>query len=48
MRLTALEAQAGILDPVGRDELWRRAEGTGSRLVAMEARRRRAVIQVEA
>jgi hypothetical protein len=48
MRLTALEAQAGILDPVGRDELWRRAEGTGSRLVAKEARRRRAVIQVEA
>jgi len=42
MRLTALEAQAGVLDAAGRDELWRRAEGAGSRLVALEARRRRA------
>lgn len=41
MRLTALEAQAGILDPAARDELWRRAEGEGSRLVALEAKRRR-------
>lgn len=41
MRLTALEAQAGVLDPAGRDELWRRAESSGSRLVALEARRRK-------
>jgi len=39
MRLTALEAQAGVLDLAQRDELWRRAEGSGSRLVALEARR---------
>jgi len=41
MRLAALEAQAGALDENGRDALWRRAEGSGSRLVALEARRRR-------
>ena len=41
MRLTALDAQAGVLEPAQRDELWRRAETSGSRLVAMEARRRR-------
>lgn len=41
MRLTALDAEAGVLDPAARDELWRRAEGSGSRLVALEARRRR-------
>lgn len=41
MRLTALDAQAGVLGMAERDELWRRAEGSGSRLVAMEARRRR-------
>ena len=41
MRLCALEAQAGVLDPGERDELWRRAETSGSRLVALEARRRR-------
>ncbi len=40
MRLTALEAQAGVLDAAGCDELWRRAEASGSRLVALEARRR--------
>ena len=39
MRLAALEAQAGVLDLAERDELWRRAEGSGSRLVALEARR---------
>ena len=38
-RLAALEAQAGVLELVDRDELWRRAEGAGSRLVAIEARR---------
>lgn len=41
MRLTALEAQAGVLDVAARDELWRRAEGSGCRLVALEATRRR-------
>lgn len=41
MRLTALDAQAGPLDPVARDALWRRAEASGSRLIALEARRRR-------
>ena len=41
MRLVALEAQAGILDAAERNDLWRRAEGSGSRLIAMEATRRR-------
>lgn len=41
MRLVALEAQAGVLDLAGRDALWRRAELSGSRLVALEATRRR-------
>lgn len=41
MRLTALDAQAGVLDAAERDELWRRAEASGGRLVALEARRRR-------
>jgi hypothetical protein len=41
MRLTALDAQAGLLGPEERDELWRRAESSGSRLIAAEARRRR-------
>ncbi len=41
MRMTALEAQAGILDPEGRDALWRRAENSGSLLVAAEAKKRR-------
>lgn len=41
MRLTALEAQSGALGNLARDELWRRAEGSGSRLVALEAGRRR-------
>ena len=45
MRLTALEAQAGILGPLERDELWRRAEGSGSRLVAREATRRRMALE---
>jgi hypothetical protein len=30
MRLTALEAQAGMLDRAARDELWRRAEGSAA------------------
>jgi len=41
MRLTALEAQAGVLDMAACDELWRKAETSGSRLIAMEARRKR-------
>ncbi len=41
MRLAALDAQAGVLPTAERDALWRRAEGGGSRLVALEARRRR-------
>lgn len=41
MRLAALEAQAGVLDMAGRDALWRRAESSGSLLVAVEARRQR-------
>jgi hypothetical protein len=45
MRLTALDAQAGILDRAGRDALWRRAENAGSRLVALEARQRRAALE---
>jgi hypothetical protein len=44
MRLTALEAQAGALDPSERDALWRRAESAGCRLVALEAKRRRATL----
>ena len=46
MRLVALEAQAGLLDIAGRDDLWRRAEGSGSRLVALEATRRRRELAV--
>ena len=41
MRLAALEAQAGVLAPSERDDLWRTAERAGSRLVALEARRQR-------
>jgi hypothetical protein len=44
MRLTALEAQAGMLDVEERDALWRRAEGSGCRLVALEAKRHRAAL----
>jgi hypothetical protein len=42
MRLAAWDAQAGVLDTSGRDEVWRCAELSGSRMVAMEARARRA------
>ncbi|MEO6040586.1 MAG: transposase [Croceibacterium sp.] len=44
LRLAALEAQAGILGQAERDDLWRRAENGGSRLVALEARRRRELL----
>lgn len=40
MRLVALEAQAGILGQDDREALWRRAQCSGSRLVAVEATRR--------
>jgi hypothetical protein len=46
MRLTALDAQAGVLDLPERDDLWRRAEDSASRLVALEARRRREKLAV--
>jgi hypothetical protein len=43
MRLAAWDALAARdADPAGRDALWREAEGAGSRLVAMEAKARRA------
>jgi hypothetical protein len=45
MRLAALEAQAGVLDPSAREALWRRAEDSRSRLVSLEARRRRQVFE---
>ena len=41
MRFVALEAQAGVLAEGARDALWRRAEGSGSRLIAAEAARKR-------
>lgn len=46
MRLTALKALAGVLDAVARDDLWRRAESSGSRLVALEATRCREAAQI--
>ena len=48
MRLCALEAQAGVLDLGGRDELWRRAEADRCGLVAGEARRHRAALELAA
>jgi hypothetical protein len=45
MRLIAFDAQAGVLDLAARDELWRRAEQSASRLLAGEARRRRAALE---
>lgn len=42
LRLASFEARAGLLDDAyQRDELWREAELSGSRLLAMEARARR-------
>lgn len=42
MRLAAWDAQAGAIgDSAGREEVWRRAELAGSRMVAMEAKARR-------
>ena len=47
MRLSALDAQAGIMDAAARDDLWRRAESSGTALVAMEAKNRRAALELE-
>lgn len=47
MRLVALEAQAGVLDPAERDKLWARAECSGSRLICLEATRRRRELEAE-
>lgn len=44
MRLAAFEAQAGLLAAADHDALWARAENNGSRLVALEATRRRAAL----
>ena len=44
MRLTAFEARAGVVEAPARDEMWRRAEGCGSRLVALEAKQRRTAL----
>jgi len=45
MRFAAWDAQAGALgDAAARDEVWRRAELSGSRMVAMEAKARRAKV----
>ncbi|WP_271078384.1 transposase [Aurantiacibacter sp. MUD61] len=46
MRLVALEAQAGVLDGAAQDALWRAAECSGSRLIAREATRRRAALEL--
>ena len=45
MRLVALEARAGILDRAAQDDLWRRAESSGCRLVAREATARRMAME---
>ena len=45
MRLAAWEAQTlAAPDPAARDALWARAEAAGSRMVAGEAKRRRAAL----
>ena len=44
IRLVALDAQAGVLGMAERDELWRRAEGSGRGLVAREATHRRTAL----
>lgn len=46
MRLAAFEAHAGVLESEQRDRLWRRAEASGSRLVATEATRRRRELEI--
>ena len=47
MRLASYEARALLADPAGQDALWREAERSGSRMVAVEAKaRRRELAQV--
>lgn len=46
MRLASYEARAGLLDMAGRDALWREAESAGSVMVAKEAARRRAALEI--
>jgi hypothetical protein len=47
MRLACWKALASAApDSEARDDVWRAAEGAGSRLVAAEARQRRAAIMV--
>ncbi|MBO9497955.1 MAG: transposase [Novosphingobium sp.] len=46
MRLAAWDAWAGALDAEARDDLWRQAELSGSRMVAMEARARREELEM--
>ena len=45
MRLHALDALASVADEAARDALWARAEAGGSRMVAMEAKARRRVLE---
>ena len=47
MRLASFEARAMLADAAGADALWREAEKSGNRLVAHEARLRRAAIDME-
>ena len=44
LRLASFEARSGLLKGEARDELWRTAELSGSRMVAKEAAARRAVL----
>ena len=44
MRMHALDALASVARPAARDDLWREAELSGSRMVAMEAKARRAAL----
>jgi len=44
MRLASFEARALLADQAGQDDLWRSAELSGNRLVAAEAKERRAAI----
>ncbi len=46
MRLASYEARAGLLGMAGRDALWREVEGVGSTMVAKEAARWRAALEI--
>lgn len=45
LRLASFEARASLLDEAERDKLWRKAEHSGSRMVAHMARERRTALQ---